>query len=296
METIGNQSLIDFIGIGNGRSGSTWISECLAQHPDVLFSSEKSRKELKFFCVASNWSNYEKGIDWYLKQFPPYQEGKVRGEFCPSYLHDKKSHLKIKEHFPGVKIIAVLRNPIDWIYASYQWCRTAVYYGPTPESFEEALKLSQFGNSFLEGGFYFKLLSKYFDAFPAKNIHIIIFDDIKINPQKVAMDLFSFLGVGEDFTPTILNEQVNKSKVVKSNFLHALAHKFLKFAEKNWKSLFIFVNNSDFLHDVYNKFNIADKEYAAVSPKTREWLRDYYREDIHALEKLIGKDLSSWLK
>jgi len=147
METIRKQNLIDFIGIGNGRSGSTWISECLAQHPDVMFSSEKSRKELKFFCVASNWSNYEKGIGWYLKQFPPYQEGKVRGEFCPSYLHDKKSHVKIKEHFPDVKIIAVLRNPIDWIYAFYQWCRTAVYYGPTPESFEEALKLSQFGNS-----------------------------------------------------------------------------------------------------------------------------------------------------
>ena len=47
---------------------------------------------------------------------------------------------------------------------------------------------------------------------------------------------------------------------------------------------------------MYNKLNIVDKEYAAVSPKTREWLRDYYREDIHALEKLIGKDLSSWLK
>jgi len=110
------------------------------------------------------------------------------------------------------------------------------------------------------------------------------------------MDLFSFLGVREDFTPTILNEQVNKSKVVKSKFLHALAHKFLKFAEKNWKSLFIFVNNSDLLHEMYNKFNIVDQEYAAVSPETRERLRDYYREDIHALEKLLEKDLSSWLK
>ena len=67
------EETIDFIGIGAGTCGSTWVARCLSEHPDILFSSEKSKKELDFFTSAlvlyTHYSRCSEGVEWYLDQF-----------------------------------------------------------------------------------------------------------------------------------------------------------------------------------------------------------------------------------
>jgi len=290
----GKEDTVDFIGIGQGKSGSTWVSECLRQHPNVLFSSEKSRKELKFFCVGRPWSNYHKGIDWYLEQFPSSENGKIRGEFCPRYIVDPMAHMKIREHFPGCKILVTLRNPADFVYSLYHWEGLSLYFSNYPERFEDALKLPTFKADFLDQAFHYKHLMKYYNAFPAENIHVMTLDDIKSRPATVVRSLFRFLNIDEAFAPTVINKEINKSKKTKSVHFRNACALILKLSRRISYRSYCALNDSDRLHALYEKINWKRQLYPAMSDRTRRYLSRHFHDDVCRLEDLIQRDLSMW--
>jgi hypothetical protein len=125
---------IDFIGIGAAKCGTTWLAKCLEEHPDILMSSGKSKKELLFFNNSESVdkfrdekvSYFDKGYSWYLKQFPDPEIGKIRGEFTTLYLTDTDAAKRIKEFNPNVKIIAILRNPINMINSTHWFRKTGI--------------------------------------------------------------------------------------------------------------------------------------------------------------------------
>ena len=97
---------IDFVGIGAGKSATTWIYYCLKEHPQICCSS---KKETAFF--GKSWwewggGNYEKGMGWYETFFNHCPKDAIKGEFCTRYISDSDSPYLIKKHFPKVKIIA----------------------------------------------------------------------------------------------------------------------------------------------------------------------------------------------
>ena len=107
---------IDFIGIGAPRSGSTWLSQCLYEHPKIIFPNKKSDqklhpldKEQNFFSEAlfrrsfSQKDRYNKGIGWYLDRFNWDNHNQVRGEFSVGYFADSKAPERIKKHFPDIQ-------------------------------------------------------------------------------------------------------------------------------------------------------------------------------------------------
>ena len=293
---------IDFIGIGAPKSGSTWITKCLAEHPQILFSSKKSRKEIFFFNTPDGWmwnnkkvgrmSYYDKGVDWYLEQFPEYEEGKKRGEFTTSYLSDKLACKRIKEHFPNVKILVTLRNPIEMIY-SLHWF---IYHGAVidiSESFEDNLEAA----IFTDKGFYHKHLSKYYNAFPARNIKVILFDDIKQDAKECIKDIYKFLGVDQGYIPDSIGKVVNSAFKPKSVLVKRLVNKSLRVIDSlHLDFLRLKIFESQFLQDVYTKMNKVQTKYPPLSKALRKKGIEIYLEDIEKLEKLIGRDLSDWKK
>ena len=71
--------LPNFLHIGPGKSGSSWLHETLTLHPEVYLSEAK---DLYFFSRY-----YDRGLDWYRKQFRPARPShRVVGEVCPDYL------------------------------------------------------------------------------------------------------------------------------------------------------------------------------------------------------------------
>src|SRR3989344_5640213 len=98
---------VDFIGVGAPKCGTTWIAECLAEHPDVCFSWNK---EPHFF---NRDREYEKSLDYYRTYFKNCENKKLRGEYTVNYLYFDSAADRIKKHFPGTKIIIALRNPIE---------------------------------------------------------------------------------------------------------------------------------------------------------------------------------------
>jgi len=305
----GQKNTIDFIGIGAPKCASSWVAECLQEHPDILFPGQKSKwalpirkhKELRFFNTGygddwekCNLSNYKKGLDWYLGQFPSYQEGKIRGEFCVYYLTDEKALERIKNHFPNVKILTVLRNPVDMIYSLYCF-RKASVETKVPKDLSEAVKKGLYKDLCLDKGLYYKHLKKYFDTFPKKDIHVMIFDDIKNKPEETFKNLYRFLNVRDDFIPSILYKKIEPSIKTRFNFLRDLGYYPIFFLKKlGLKKIASWITWNESLYRLYYRVNVVIQKYPPIEPKIRAKLKEYFKEDIEKLEKLIARDLSVW--
>ncbi len=135
------RSLPDFIIIGAQKSGTTSLYNFLAQHPLVI---PATTKEIHFFDNVNN--NFARGRNWYRSHFPSslykiykkatHKQGFITGEASPYYIFHPLVPRRISEMVPRVKLIVLLRNPLDRAYSHYQH---NVRMGREPLSFEEAI-------------------------------------------------------------------------------------------------------------------------------------------------------------
>jgi hypothetical protein len=287
---------IDFIGIGAQKSGTTWIAECLREHPDIIYPEDKEyfffNRQPCFLFNDENLSNFSRGIDWYLDQFPQTKEGQITGEFATNYYNDPKAAEEIKKFFPQVKLLVILRNPIDMIYSLY-WYGKAAIRTRMPRTFERFVKQGDY----LERGLYFKHLRQFYQLFPKKNIHVILLDEVKNEPKKVVKTLYKYLEVDPSFTPSIITKKSNPALKSRFSLIKDTSYLILNFLsriglEKQARNLI----TNDFIYQIYKLINLTRRKNPPMKPKIRKRLIKYYQEDTTQLEKLIKRDLSTWKK
>jgi len=311
---MGDPRKIDFIGIGATRSGTTWLSECLRQHPDVRFPRPpeeanagqplgylnlKDEKELDFFIVGVGGnaggalrSTNDRGLAWYLDQFPPAGPGKIRGEFSPAYMLDEQCAGRIRLAFPEVKLIAALRNPADMVYSLFWFDAYAVMRDDL--TFEQAADRGHY----LERGLYHRQLRPFYEAFPREQIHVVLYDDIQKDPAKVVSDLYGFLGVRQDFVPPSVRRKVNAFQMTRSGLLKSSAKGAVSLLKKiGLGALADRLISDPALFRLYCRLNLGrGGKYPPMGPGTKQRLRSFFRGDILELQKLIGRDLGAWLR
>ena len=95
----------DFLGLGVQKGGTTSLDTMLRQHPDVLLPD---RKELHYFSL-----HYSLGEAWYGGQFAAAQPGQCCGEITPYYLFHPLAPGRIRDLLPEVKLIVMLRDPVE---------------------------------------------------------------------------------------------------------------------------------------------------------------------------------------
>ena len=204
-----NNFKVDFIGIGTERAATTWLSQCLREHPEICFSKNKelyffNKLDRHFLKIPSH--RYERGIEWYSSQFNYRQDKLITGEFSPTYMYCPEAAERIKKHFPNVKLIVCLRNPVQRAFSQYLHNLAQGLIGKNL-SFEEAMIKH---DSYIKKGFYFRYLKKYLKIFHGENIKIIFLEDIVKDPRKQLRGVYKFLGVKNvDFQPPSLNEKIN---------------------------------------------------------------------------------------
>jgi hypothetical protein len=112
----------EFLVMGAQKSGTTALHRYLAGQPAVLLAA---KKELHYFNNA-----YGRGEAWYLSHFPRRIEGAIArrrlgvrpvvGEATPAYLFHPRVPRRVHEFDPHLKLIAVLRDPVERAYSQYQ--------------------------------------------------------------------------------------------------------------------------------------------------------------------------------
>ena len=290
---------VDFIGVGAARSGTSWVTACLREHPEIAFSLQKEvcffNKEGGVYEIFHHW-NYPKGILWYRKQFPKHLEGKKAGEFSVDYLPDKMAPKLIKKHFPGVKLIVCLRNPIEAVYSHYWWYRESFRV----EKAETILEAIRENPEYVRRHRYYSQLKRYYNLFSQESIHIIIYDDIKNSPERVIRNLYKFIGVSKDFTPSCLYRKVNTSQMTRSSLLTKIFPVTAFFEKTRFHFLIDYFRKTvvyQWLHTLYVRVN--NKPLFQKPPLTKKetaFLKKVFSEDIKKTDRLIKRDLSVWLK
>jgi hypothetical protein len=133
------RTLPDFVIIGGQRCGSTSLYNYLVEHPNVL---PAFRKETHFFT-----NHFGRGITWYRAHFPSrlyrsYRQrccgqGFISGEATPYYLFHPHAPRRVFDTIPDVRLIVLLRNPVDRAYSHYYH---EVRAGLESLSFEDAIE------------------------------------------------------------------------------------------------------------------------------------------------------------
>lgn len=284
-----NNFKLDFIGIGAAKCGTTWLAECLKQHPQVFVPYQK---EINFFDSTQKKSNYSQGLSWYSKYFNKAKKEKLKGEFTTHYLFYPESASLIKKHFPKIKIIVCLRRPEDMVYSFYWWRKANFLGSAEQDSFEKAIK---FDKEFIQRAKYYLQLKKYYDLFPKENIFIILFDNIQSQPLFVIKELFKFLNINTDFCPTLVRTKINKSKTIRYPFLSKTITSIYKFLElSNCDRLVNTIISNKRISKFYTLINKKNFNYPPMNKTTRKDLQKIFYNDILELEKLINKDLTNW--
>lgn len=197
----------DFIIVGAARSGTTSLYQYLIAHPQVLGAKGRKGKEVHFFDIE-----YKKGSQWYANQFPTKKEGEISGEKSPFYFVVPEVPKRIYSLLPKVKIIIILRNPIDRAYSHYHH---NLRYGYENLSFEKAIEIEdqrinksfeEFRlHSYLKRGFYAEHLKRWLEIFPREQLKIVCAESLFSFTRGTYLEITKFLGI-KPIIPRIVKE------------------------------------------------------------------------------------------
>jgi hypothetical protein len=168
-------SLPDFVIIGAQKCGTTAFYSLLTDHPNV---EPAGVRELHYF---DRTDRFEKGAEWYRRCFPPprWKNGcrSITGEKTPYYLFHPHVPARMAEVVPQVRLIVLLRNPVDRAYSQYHHDTPAVRRSNTPASrtFEEAIE--QQDSSYLSRGIYVDQLLRWSEYFSREQMLVLKSED-----------------------------------------------------------------------------------------------------------------------
>ena len=114
--------LPQFLVIGAYKSGSTAIQEALRAHPQIFLPA----KGPSFFAFDEAPVIHRPLLPGTVRDWTAYQAlfadapaDAVRGEVSPEYLANPWSCGRIRARVPDVKLVAVLRNPVERAFSDY---------------------------------------------------------------------------------------------------------------------------------------------------------------------------------
>ncbi len=205
----------DFIIIGAQKSGTTSLYHYLCQHPQIR---PASKKQVHFFDggILPGENNFKKGLHWYAQHFsdPVESQGRcITGEATPLYLYDPRVPRRMHSVLPEVKLIAILRNPVERAISHFfheqKIDKELLSIDEALSCEDERLAADLFNRNFSGEAFrhfsykkrgeYAEQLQRFYDLFPRENILVVCSEDLFNTPEMLLAEVFTFLDVESDF-------------------------------------------------------------------------------------------------
>ena len=305
-------TLPNFFIFGATKSGTSSLYFYLKQHPDVFMSGVKEPHFFGFEPGQDVWevrngenrknSYVVTDFDAYQKLFEAGAGAKARGEASVTYIYREGSAERIHAQVPDAKLVAVLRNPVERAYSAYlhlireedEPCATFMEaLDAEPKRIAEGwAPLYHYQNM----GFYGEQLSRFYKRFAPEQIKIFLYEDLEKEPERVIKEIFTFVGVDPTFEPDTKTRH-NISGVPQNKLVHQ-AHRFLKKPhplKDLGKTLLPASLRSRAKRQLLSRLESQNLRKPPLSPEARARLVGAYRDDIGALQELLGRDLSHWL-
>ena len=215
--------LPNFIIIGEQKCGTTTLNCTLQQHRSIF----TPLKEVHFFD-----RHYKRGYTWYKNLFRNVKPNLICGEKTPTYFYIDGCLKRISENIPNVKLIIMLRNPVDRA-VSYYRSNKKIYNIPFSKAVNKGKNfIGNFNNTksynefhFLNRGIYFKQLEKCYKLFPNENIFVYVLEKF-IKFQETYLDHIQLnLGVNRELKELLhvnVARRPDKTTINEKRQLHKL--------------------------------------------------------------------------
>ena len=205
-----------FLIVGAQRCGTTSMYRALSEHPAVL--KAVLHKGVHYFDM-----NYDAGPSWYRAHFPLKASARraaraaagppLTFESSPYYLFHPLAAQRIAADLPGVKLLVLVRDPVDRAYSAYAH---ELARGFETEPFERAIALEQDRlrgqadritrdpgylshshqhHAYVTRGQYVEQLARLEQLFGRDRIHVVDSGDFFTKPEPVYDDVLDFLGL-----------------------------------------------------------------------------------------------------
>ena len=231
--------------------------------------------------------------DGYEALFAAAGDAKAIGEASPSYLRNPVVPARVRQVLPDVRLVAILRDPVDRAYAAWMGSRRDGL--PAARTFEDALREEERGigaarfQGYVAFGRYAHQLERWDAHFPRERIRVYLTDDLRDDPRSLFGDLFGFLGVDPAFVPDT-SERRNESGRVANPVLRAAWERSA--AARAFVRPLVPVRLRDRAYDLITRDLVREP----MREETRAALRERLRPDVVALQDLLDRDLSHWLE
>jgi Sulfotransferase domain len=248
--------LVNFLIVGTQKGGTTALAHFLSTHPQICMSPHK---EVHFFDYPQS------DLNIYSSFFPNYTNQIAIGEATPIYIYFPWIAPLLKAYNPNLKLILILRSPIERAFSQYQMERArsweslnfswairlesmrliwARWGDPLAKEERSPLRI----NSYCDRGFYSKQIENLLKYFPRQNLLILRSEELKSHHEQVLIQVYDFLGVD-------LNIAIPpQAQLLVGNYQNSMSE-------------------TDF-----------------------RWLSSKFHHEIDRLEKLLDWDLDSWRK
>lgn len=221
--------LPDFIIIGAPKCGTSSLYYYLSQHPQI---KPCIKKEINFFNAGKDphVDDYAKGLSWYRAFFPldlRRQHRFFTGEASTLYMFSPLVPERIHKHLPGIKLIALLRDPITRAHSQYfhelrkgrESLSMLDAFLAEESRISKALKAKDYKSpdllnySYLKKGLYAEQLERYLEYFSRDQILVLQSETFFEKTHEVMKLVWDFIGVDQNFfVPDLTTKQKGKNK------------------------------------------------------------------------------------
>jgi len=309
MPTMPRPARPDFLIVGAPKAGTTAVHSALAQHPQVFVSQPKEPKY--WLCDdapppawngpgdAHSQQEWMWRRDDYFRLFEGAGPDQVRGESTPFYMWSRGAHRRIGEALPEVKVIAVVRDPIDRAYSNWMHLWSD---GLEPESdFETAFALQDARVAagwapfwrYRDLGLYGDQLAHLRRYVDPDRILVIRYREIIDQPQATVDATCRFLGIDEGHVPGIPHN--NSRNFVEPGWRPTLLGPLVRGGARLgayapprvWRKV-----SGPLVNQLSGR---GDSHRPLLTPGQRERLLPQFADDIALLAAITGEDFGDWL-
>lgn len=288
----GSQTHPNFIIPGAAKSGTTYLAEVLAGHPEIFMAYPK---EPHFFVTEKPYGDTVRTWEEYMKLFLPAAGSRAVGEASTGYLyHWRESSELIATFLPGCRILVLVRNPVDRAYSMY-WHN--VRDAREALTFEEALSVEperichrwEISYHYRALGYVAEGIRAYQRVLGEDRVKVILFDDLLSELEATLDEVMEFLDV------STTGYSVPRSPANRSG-------------QPRWDSLQTAMNKPDpikralmavtprrlrrRLRARISTWNV--RPAPPMANDTRRILLASYEDEIRALEKITERSLHNW--
>jgi hypothetical protein len=294
----------DFFLVGAPKCGTTAMHAYLRRHPEVFLPEAK---EIHYYGSDLSGLATQLTDGQHAALFAGAEKAKRVGETCIWALYSRNAAAELRRDVPQARILIMLRNPVEMLYAQhselvYQWIEDIASF---PRALAAEADRKQ-GRRLPKGCFpvprsilfyrevakYAAQVERYLRAFGPKQVHVILMDDLKRDPQGVYRSVLEFLDVDAGYRTDL--PVINPNKGIRSVGLRKLLHRPPPAANSLCRAI-VPAAVRERVFETLDRWNVGVRPRRPMDEQLRLRLEEEFAPDVERLSGLLGRNLMHWV-